>query len=76
MNSENNSVGSGKLWGSAWVVVTGASRGLGAAICEGLAPLLGPDSTILGLARSKEGLDNTALKINAANPNVKVWDYC
>ncbi|KAK3860187.1 hypothetical protein Pcinc_033746 [Petrolisthes cinctipes] len=58
--------------GTWWVLVTGASRGLGAAICEGLGPLLGPGSVLLGVARSKEGLDTTAAKVKALNSNIKV----
>ncbi|KAK4297628.1 hypothetical protein Pmani_029970 [Petrolisthes manimaculis] len=58
--------------GSCWVLVTGASRGLGAAICEGISPLLGPGSVLVGVARSKERLDATAAKVKALNPNIKV----
>lgn len=59
-------------WGVTWMVVTGASRGLGAAICEGMASLLGAGSKILGIARSAEGLQETAQKVQQANPDIKV----
>ncbi|KAK7083029.1 hypothetical protein SK128_009240 [Halocaridina rubra] len=57
--------------GPAWIVVTGASRGLGAAFCMALAERLGPGSRIVGLARSREGLLETASKVEKANPQVK-----
>ena len=55
-----------------WVVISGASQGLGATICTELAPTLPPHSVIIGMARSKQGLDNTASQVNKINPNVKV----
>ncbi|KAG7157766.1 sepiapterin reductase-like [Homarus americanus] len=58
-------------WGVSWVVVTGASRGLGAAICEGVAGVVDSGSLILGLARSSQGLNDTAHKVQQTNPNVK-----
>ena len=59
-------------WGVSWIVVTGASRGFGASLCECLANYVTEGSIILGLARSKEGLDITAQKVHAVNPNIKV----
>lgn len=55
-----------------WVVVTGASQGLGAAICTCLAPLLPPGSKLLGMARSQQGLDSTVASVKAINPKVTV----
>lgn len=55
-----------------WVVVTGASQGLGAAICTCLAPLLPPGSKLLGMARSQQGLDSTVASVKAINPEVTV----
>lgn len=55
-----------------WVVVTGASQGLGAAICTCLAPLLPPGSKLLGMARSQQGLDSTVASVKAINPQVTV----
>ncbi|KAG0718430.1 Sepiapterin reductase [Chionoecetes opilio] len=60
---------SGSVAGPWWVVVTGASQGFGAAICMGLAPLLPRGSKLLGVARSQEGLTNTAAAVNKINPN-------
>ncbi|KAK8730358.1 hypothetical protein OTU49_007978, partial [Cherax quadricarinatus] len=58
-------------WGVSWVVVTGASKGLGAAICEGVAGVVAPGSVIIGVARSQHGLDNTQAMVHKANPDVK-----
>lgn len=59
-------------WGLSWVVVTGASQGLGASICQGLAGRLAAGSRILGLARSAQGLQDTAEKVQRINPDIKV----
>lgn len=59
------------LTGPTWVVVTGASRGLGAALCVGLAETLVPNSRIVGVARSQEGLKVTGDKVAQANSKVK-----
>ncbi|XP_042886206.1 sepiapterin reductase-like [Penaeus japonicus] len=57
-------------WGSCWVLVTGASRGLGAAICEGVAPLLGEGSRMVGVARTAGGLASTEGLVKKANAKV------
>lgn len=66
MSSGSDSSGT-KPW---WVVVTGASKGFGAAICTGLAPLLPSGSRLLAMARSQQGLANTAASVKKANPNI------
>ncbi|XP_071535224.1 sepiapterin reductase-like isoform X2 [Panulirus ornatus] len=58
-------------WGLSWVVVTGASQGLGAAICQGLAGRLAAGSRILGMARSAQGLQDTGDLVQKVNPDVK-----
>ncbi|XP_045616527.1 sepiapterin reductase [Procambarus clarkii] len=66
------SEGSKTTWpGVTWVVVTGASRGLGAAICEGVAGMVAAGSRIVGVARSQQGLDTTSSNVHKANPDVK-----
>lgn len=59
-------------WGACWVLVTGASRGLGAAICEGVAPLLGEGSRLVGVARTAGGLANTEGQVKKAGAKVQV----
>ena len=61
-----------KSWGPTWAVVSGASRGFGASICEVLAEKLDDKSLILGIARSKEGLESTCKKVKKINPNIQV----
>ncbi|MCL4138939.1 UNVERIFIED_CONTAM: hypothetical protein GTU68_066225 [Idotea baltica] len=58
-------------WGATWLIVTGASRGLGAGICELFAPQMAPGSVVVGLARSKEGLDETARRVKEKNSQVQ-----
>ncbi|CAL4066400.1 unnamed protein product [Meganyctiphanes norvegica] len=60
-----------KPWGVCWVVVTGASKGLGAEICVGFAKLMAPGSCIVGVARSSQGLKDTEQKVKQANPHVQ-----
>lgn len=54
-----------------WVVVTGASRGLGQALCVGLAEKFGGDLMIVGMARSEDGLKKTAAKVDGVNSKTK-----
>ncbi|XP_068250569.1 sepiapterin reductase-like [Palaemon carinicauda] len=54
-----------------WIVVTGASRGLGEALCLGLAKKFGDGLMIVGMARSEEGLKKTAGKVNEINNKTK-----
>lgn len=58
-------------WGACWVLVTGASRGLGAAICEGVAPLLGDGSRMVGVARTAGGLTSTEGQVKKASAKVE-----
>ena len=58
--------------GGWWVVVTGASQGLGAAICTHVAPLLPPHSKVVGMARSQQSLNTTAASVKKANPKATV----
>lgn len=65
-------VGPIESWGTTWIVITGASQGLGAGICEGFASKMASGSIILGLARSKKGLDETAAKVKKINAEIQV----
>lgn len=65
--SDKSSASGGGPW---WVVVTGASQGFGAAICTCLAPLLPRGSKLLGIARSQQGLNNTAAIVKKENQNI------
>ncbi|XP_018014871.1 sepiapterin reductase-like [Hyalella azteca] len=57
-------------WGKTVVVVTGASRGIGAAVCERLAPHLGIGSVIIGVARDETNLERCKSCVKEANPSV------
>ncbi|XP_064085419.1 sepiapterin reductase-like [Macrobrachium nipponense] len=54
-----------------WVLVTGASRGLGQALCVGLAEKFGGDLMLVGMARSEDGLKKTAAMVDGANNKTK-----
>ncbi|ROT73679.1 hypothetical protein C7M84_007888 [Penaeus vannamei] len=77
MREKRRSKMSGKegSWGACWVLVTGASRGLGAAICEGVAPLLGDGSRMVGVARTAGGLTSTEGQVKKASAKVEVMDF-
>ena len=59
-------------WQKALVLVTGASKGLGAVICEEFAKKIDPESQIVGFARSKEGLNETESRIKNVNRKIQV----
>lgn len=55
-----------------FVVVTGASRGIGRNLAIKFGSLVAPNSTLVLLARSSPDLEDTRKQVLAANPNVDV----
>lgn len=56
-------------------VVTGASKGIGQAMAIECAKKFQPDSVVVLLARSTNGLAKTKEQILLSNPNIKVFTY-
>lgn len=62
-----------QFWGRrTFLVVTGASRGIGRNLAIEFSRLLGPESTVLLLARSLLNLEETRKRILEVNCNVVV----
>lgn len=59
-------------WGRSLVVVTGASRGFGAVLCEALVGRLGQGSLVVGLARDAQQLKELGQRLVQADSAVKV----
>lgn len=61
------------FWGQrTFAVITGASQGIGRSIAIEFSRLLGPESTILLLARSLPNLENTKKQILEVNACIYV----
>lgn len=61
------------FWGQkTCLVVTGASQGIGQFFACELSKLLGANSSVIIIARSVSGLEETRKRILEANPAVKV----
>ncbi|KAF2363254.1 Sepiapterin reductase [Trinorchestia longiramus] len=57
-------------WGKTVAVVTGASRGIGATLCERLSLRLGPGSVVIGIARDEQKLQDLAQRIAQSTKDV------
>lgn len=57
---------------STFLVITGASRGIGKGLAIKFSTLVTSDSTLVLLARSLEDLEATKTQILATNPNLDV----